>query len=41
MTPPSSQVIPAASRDAIELLTLMLLYDPNQRISASDALKHR
>jgi serine/threonine protein kinase len=34
-------VITAASKEAIELLTLMLHYDPNRRISASDALKHK
>mmetsp|Transcript_24404 Transcript_24404/g.38383 ORF Transcript_24404/g.38383 Transcript_24404/m.38383 type:complete len:389 (+) Transcript_24404:20-1186(+) len=37
---PLSKVIPAAKRDAIDLLEQLLTYDPNKRVSAEQALKH-
>eukprot|EP00026_Physarum_polycephalum_P003454 Phypoly_transcript_03465.p1 GENE.Phypoly_transcript_03465~~Phypoly_transcript_03465.p1 ORF type:complete len:338 (-),score=55.26 Phypoly_transcript_03465:176-1189(-) len=37
---PFRQLFSAASDDALDLLAEMLRYDPNKRISASDALKH-
>jgi cyclin-dependent kinase 7 len=37
---PLKQMFSAASDDAIDLLSRMLKYDPNQRVTASEALQH-
>jgi cyclin-dependent kinase 7 len=37
---PLKQMFSAASDDAIDLLSKMLKYDPNQRITATEALQH-
>eukprot|EP00027_Filamoeba_sp_ATCC50430_P010440 CAMPEP_0168559338 /NCGR_PEP_ID=MMETSP0413-20121227/10467_1 /TAXON_ID=136452 /ORGANISM="Filamoeba nolandi, Strain NC-AS-23-1" /LENGTH=141 /DNA_ID=CAMNT_0008590553 /DNA_START=460 /DNA_END=881 /DNA_ORIENTATION=- len=37
---PFKQLFTAASDDAIDLLSLMLKFDPNQRCTATEALKH-
>ncbi len=37
---PLKQMFSAASDDAIDLLSKMLKYDPNQRPTATEALQH-
>lgn len=39
--PSLHETFPLASPDAVDLLTRMLCFDPAQRISAADALRHR
>jgi len=39
-TPPLKQLFSAASDDALDLLSKFLRFDPNARITASEALKH-
>lgn len=36
-----SNYVPGLSADGLDLLEQMLVHDPNKRISAKDALKHR
>eukprot|EP01118_Nematostelium_gracile_P003575 TRINITY_DN1413_c0_g1_i2.p1 TRINITY_DN1413_c0_g1~~TRINITY_DN1413_c0_g1_i2.p1 ORF type:complete len:371 (+),score=81.68 TRINITY_DN1413_c0_g1_i2:3-1115(+) len=42
-SPPNTfrQLFPAASDDALDLISQMLRYNPNTRITATEALKHR
>ncbi len=37
---PWNKLFPSASEDALDLLNLMLQFDPDKRISAHDAIKH-
>ena len=34
------KLIPHASKDCIDLIAKLLIYDPEKRITAEDALKH-